>query len=67
MRADGNLSLEASVYSSAGELVRRIAESASELSWDGRDGDGRRVRAGTYFCRIRDGGQVRTVHLVLRD
>jgi len=67
LRADGNLSLKASVYSSAGELVRRIAESASELSWDGRDGDGRRVRAGTYFCRIRDGGQVRTVHLVLRD
>jgi hypothetical protein len=67
MRADGNLSLEASVYSSAGELVRRIVESASELSWDGRDGDGRRVRAGTYFCRIRNGGQFRTVHLVLRD
>jgi len=67
MRADGNLSLKASVYSSAGELVCRIAESASELSWDGRDGDGRRVRAGTYFCRIRNGGQVRTVHLVLRD
>jgi len=67
MRADGNLSLEASVYSSAGELVRRIAESASELSWDGRDRDGRRVRAGTYFCRIRNGGQFRTVHLVLRD
>lgn len=67
LRADGDLSLEAAVYSSAGELVRRIAESASELYWDGSDQAGRRVRAGTYFCRIRNGGQVRTFHLVRRD
>jgi hypothetical protein len=67
LRADGNLSIDALVYSSAGELVRRIAVSAPEWHWDGCDQAARRVRAGTYFCVVRNGGQVRTVHLVRRD
>jgi len=67
LRTDGNCSLGASIYSAAGELVRRIAVTGPELSWDGRDQDGRRVQAGTYFCRIGSGGRRRTVHLVRRD
>ena len=69
LRAAGRDPFSAAVYSSTGGLVRRIgsANSSAALSWDGRDEDGRRVEAGTYFCRVRSGGRVRTVHLVLRN
>ena len=61
LRTDGKHSFGASIYSAAGELVRRIAESGPELSWDGRDEGGRQVRPGTYFCRLGHGRAVRLV------
>jgi hypothetical protein len=61
--------LTAAVYSSTGRLVRRIVGTGSSpaLRWDGRDEAGRRVEAGTYFCRVRSGSRVQTVHLILRN
>jgi len=55
----------AAVYSTSGELVRRLTGAA--LRWDGRDEAGRQVQPGTYFCRVRSGKRVQTVHLVRRD
>lgn len=63
--AAGTGRLDAAVYSPGGELVRRLA--GDELRWDGCDDAGTHVRAGTYFCRVRSGSRVETVHLVLRD
>jgi hypothetical protein len=54
------------IYSVAGRLVRTLGQS-SIVCWDGRDEDGRQVQPGTYFCRVRSGSEVRTIHLVLRD
>jgi hypothetical protein len=69
LRAAGAGPLAAVVYSSTGGLVRRIvrANSSSTLCWDGRDENGRRVEAGTYFCRVHSGGRVHAVHLTRRD
>jgi len=46
-----------SIYNVAGELVRTLAAGefragAHAVSWDGRDGDGRVVAAGTYLYRL---------------
>lgn len=67
LRAAGTSQLEASVYSSAGDLVRHItcANSSSTLCWDGRDEYGRRVLPGAYLCRLLSGGGVQTVQLIL--
>ena len=56
----------ACVYSAAGRLVRVLGQSTT-VYWDGRDEAGKRVEPGTYFCRVRSGGQVHVVHLVKRD
>ena len=67
LRAAGFGPLDASVYSSAGSLVRHIsgAQSSTTVCWDGRDGHGRRVLPGAYLCRLRSGGRVQTVQLLL--
>lgn len=67
LRAAGTNQLEASVYSSAGDLVRHItcASSSPTLCWDGRDEYGRRVAPGAYLCRLLSGGRVQTAHLIL--
>ncbi len=59
----------ARIYTATGGLVRRIASasSSSAFYWDGRDEEGRRVEAGTYFCRVRSGSRAQTVHLILRN
>jgi len=36
-----------------------------QARWDGRDGDGRQVASGIYFCRLETGGYRRTVKMVL--
>jgi len=36
-------------------------------TWDGRDVDGRRVRAGVYFCALRAGGHASVVRLLRVD
>jgi subtilisin family serine protease len=37
------------------------------VSWDGTDGDGRRVPAGAYYIALRAGGEVSSVRLVALD
>jgi hypothetical protein len=68
LRADGSGALEASVYSSAGDLVRHIvsAKSSTTLCWDGRDEYGRRVLPGAYLCRFRGGNRVQAIHLIMQ-
>jgi len=50
-----------SVYDATGALVRQLlrgstAAGSYQLVWDGRDGQGRAVSAGAYFCRFEAGG-----------
>jgi len=45
------------IYDASGRLVRRLSDEfreagANEVEWDGRDGHGRGVAAGTYFGRL---------------
>jgi hypothetical protein len=45
------------VYNVRGERIRELLRQRVEagnrtLTWDGRSDDGRRVRAGVYFCRV---------------
>jgi hypothetical protein len=54
----------ASVYDLGGRLVRELAPATGELAWDGRDGSGRVLAAGTYFVRLRAGGATENVRIV---
>ena len=49
------------------ELVagREYAAGDHELEWDGRDGSGRRLRAGVYLARMESAGRVGSQRLVL--
>lgn len=62
--------LEVRVYDLAGRLVRELhrgpaAAGAGSAVWRGRDGAGRAVAAGVYFCRLRAGGEQRVLKLTL--
>ncbi len=59
----------AAVYSTEGRLVRRLNLSRGpngvcEFQWDGRDGAGRRVGAGTYLCQVTAGDMHKVVELI---
>jgi hypothetical protein len=49
------------IYDTTGRLVRRFSDPSAagasflRYEWDGRDGAGRRVAAGTYFLRVEGG------------
>ena len=54
----------------AGRRVRELIDGtlpAGEqvIAWDGRDDDGSRVRPGTYFAELREGGRTLTSRMVL--
>jgi hypothetical protein len=56
------------IYNIQGELVRTLAEGASEAgthscAWDGRNAAGRSVSNGLYFARLAAGGVSRTIRL----
>ena len=58
------------VYSVDGRLVRTLVEGHAgpgpvEVSWDGLDGQGRRVGSGLYFIRLVAGNEVRRGKLVV--
>lgn len=61
-----------SIYDTAGRRVRSLrgpaAAGSNELTWDLRDGRGRRVANGVYFAdlRVEGGGRARTKVAVLR-
>ncbi|MFN8180090.1 MAG: PQQ-binding-like beta-propeller repeat protein [bacterium] len=53
------------IYDITGRLVRNIADTTMDagphqMSWDGRDGSGRRVASGVYFAKLRAGAHVAT-------
>jgi hypothetical protein len=57
------------VYDLAGRRVatltdRLLAEGTREISWDGRNDEGRRAPAGTYFVRMEAGGTVASEKLI---
>jgi endonuclease I len=58
------------VFDVAGRLVRTlyagtVAAGRHELTWQGRDGEGRSVAAGVYFYRLRADGAVQTKRMLL--
>ena len=59
-----------SVYDASGTLVRQLrhgtmAAGEYRLAWDGRDGQGRSVPAGAYFCRL-EAGDLRAAAALLK-
>ncbi len=57
------------IFTASGRKVQSILEDEaapgwSEVSWDGRDGSGREVAPGTYFCRMTAEDGVRTTRIV---
>jgi hypothetical protein len=69
LRTAGADQLAVTIYSASGRLVRRLAGTgaSSVLRWDGRDGDGKPVPLGAYFCRVRSGNHACTAQFVRRD
>jgi hypothetical protein len=63
-------SVRLSVYDVSGRRVRDLVTApaqgpgAHEVAWDGRDGAGRDLAAGTYFCRLTVDGHSTTVRAV---
>jgi hypothetical protein len=58
------------LYDVRGRLVRTLVDGAAvpgtrRIVWDGRDGDGHRLPAGLYLCRMRAPGTMRTEKLML--
>jgi hypothetical protein len=58
------------IYSASGRRIRTVAAGSyvageHTVSWDGRDGTGRRVATGIYFCRLEAEGEVDSDKLVL--
>jgi aminopeptidase N len=58
------------VYNVAGRLVARLADGdvsagPHETVWDGTGGDGARVAAGVYFCRLEAGGNETTAKMLI--
>ncbi|MBM3288333.1 MAG: hypothetical protein FJY88_13455, partial [Candidatus Eisenbacteria bacterium] len=68
LRASGRL--EISVFDVGGRLVRTLfrgtaASGDHETTWDGLDESGRPVGSGTYFARLKAGGECRTAKITL--
>ncbi len=62
--------VELSIYDVSGRLVRTVCSmrfdaGAHSTAWDGRDGSGRQVSSGVYFCRLKTGIYTATSRLVL--
>jgi VCBS repeat protein/FG-GAP repeat protein len=57
------------IFDVEGRLVRRMADDVEppgryELTWDGRDGQGRETGPGIYFCHARTGGDAETRRMI---
>jgi hypothetical protein len=64
------MSVRLSIHDLRGRQVRLLAEGTFDAGayprdWDGRDGSGRRVASGVYFCRLDAGGDVQAQKLTL--
>ncbi len=66
--SDGS-DLEIAVFDVAGKKVRSLVHAQDpgddRVYWDGSGDDGRPVRPGVYFARVRVGGRIESVRLVL--
>lgn len=65
-----DMTVRLSVYDVRGRLIRVLLDDhrhrgTHEVSWDGRDLNGREVASGVYMCRLESQGQAKTVRLVL--
>lgn len=61
--------VELRIYDPAGRVVRTLTRGVKEAGrhaavWDGRDGAGRGVASGVYFCRIKAGKTIQTRKIV---
>ncbi len=59
--AESHAGVSLEIFDAAGRLIRALPAAyalsgAREVDWDGADGHGRRVPAGTYYCRLTAGG-----------
>lgn len=52
----GAVVLKAGLYGRAGQTINGIEEGCAQVTWDGRDEDGRVVSRGVYVLRLRAGG-----------
>jgi hypothetical protein len=63
----------AGIFDASGRLVRTLSAASSlapsplSLSWDGRDGSGRRCPPGVYVCRVKALGTTATAKLLLAE
>jgi hypothetical protein len=58
------------IYSAAGQLVRTLANGMTpagegSFTWDGKDGAGKPMSSGTYFCRMTANDYTATVKMIL--
>ena len=58
------------IYNTRGQLVQALAEGKQmaggyAAEWDGRDGEGREVASGLYFCRLKAGSFAKSIKMVL--
>jgi flagellar hook assembly protein FlgD len=53
----GSVGVDVEVYDAAGRLVRAmdVPANGDEMSWDGRDTDGRQLPPGVYVCKMKTG------------
>jgi hypothetical protein len=66
----GGGAVELAVYDVAGRLVRTLVDGLAtpgtrSISWDGRDGGGRAVGSGVYYCRLAAPGFEESIKIVL--
>jgi len=69
-RLPENSPVSLKVFNTLGQQVRHLVEAEQPAGehavvWDGRDGAGRELSSGIYFCRLQAGGYAETVKMVL--
>ena len=62
---------QVSLYNIRGRLIRtlknvKVAGDKSRVTWDGKDGNNKKVSSGIYFCKVKVGSQSNTQKLVLQ-
>jgi len=67
VRAEDTAAVSVQVYDVAGRMVAGLDGSAGEVTWDGRDAQGRPAPGGVYFARVRaEGASAKTLRIVRR-
>jgi hypothetical protein len=67
VRAEDTAAVNVAVYDVAGRMLAGLDGSAGEVTWDGRDAQGRPAPSGVYFARVRaEGASAKTIRIVRR-